>query len=213
MNNLELVVKESEDKIIEKKSKILELVIQNLKVIVPELQTKNIVFRLLQNADLFCLFDGSQNEEFNKNLGWGTPATEKDVINIFYDQNKNKTSAMFSICDKYKGNWIGTIKYEIIKEELMIAVWTHPNYWKTGIAYQIACTGVEIIFKYTEELEINARIKKDNILMKKYVEKTKFQYVKDDKVLHITNQTEFDCWIYKMKKEDWTFNFPTEKIN
>lgn len=190
----------------------LESVIKYLKEIVPELKSKNIVFRLLENSDLFCLFDGSQNEEFNKNLGWGTPKKEEDLIDIFYNQNKSKDLAIFSVCDKYKGNWIGTIKYEIVRDELMIAIWTHPDYWKTGIAYQISCTGVEILFKYTQEVEINARIKHDNELMKKYVIKNNFKYIRDDKVFHITNKYEFNCWIYKAKKEDWIFKYDIEKI-
>lgn len=187
-------------------------VIKQLKETVPELITSRMSFRLMNNADLFCLYDGSQNEEFNKNLGWGTPKEDKDLIRLFYDQNKNETLAIFSVSDKNKGNWLGIVKYEIIKDELMIAIWTHPDYWKKGIAYQIACVGVEMLFKYTTETEINARIKHDNQLMKKYVESNSFRFIRDDTVHHLTDNNEFNCWVYKAKKEDWDFKFSIDKI-
>lgn len=190
----------------------LKEVIKKLKKTIPELTTENMSFRLMQNADLFCLYDGSQNEEFNKNLGWGPPKHENELIDIFYNPNSHDDAAIFSVTNKYKGNWLGTLKYEIVNNELMIVIWTHPDYWKTGIAYKVACTGVEMLFEYTESEEVNARIKHDNILMKRCVEKNNFKYIRDDKVFHITNKEEFNCWIYKAKKEDWKFNYPTMLI-
>ncbi len=190
----------------------LKQAIKKLKKVIPELSTENMSFRLMQNSDLFCLYDGSQNEEFNKNLGWGTPKTEDELINIFYNPNSRDDVAIFSVTNKYKGNWLGSLKYEIVNNELMIAIWTHPDYWKTGIAYKIACTGVEMLFEHTEMEEINARIKHDNLLMKRCVEKNNFRYIRDDKVFHITNKEEFNCWIYKVKKEDWEFNYSTMLI-
>lgn len=190
----------------------LNEVIKDLKEVVPELSNKTMTFRLLDNADLFCLFDGSRNEDFNKNLGWGTPKDENEIIEIFHNQNHNDQVALFSVCNKYKGTWLGVIKYEIISEELMIAIWTHPDYWKTGIAYKMSCTGVEIIFNHTTQNKIHARIKHDNKMMKQYVEKTNFKLLRNDKVFHITSESYFECLVYQAIKENWKFKYPTKNI-
>jgi len=186
--------------------------ILDLKNIIPELTTKNLTFRLMNNSDLYCLFNSSQNEEFNKNLGWGPPKNQEELINIFYDKNKDDKAAIFSVSDKNKGNWLGIIKYEIFKDEVSIAIWVHYDYWKIGISYEMACVAVQSFFTYTNEKEIIAIIKKDNNLMKKYVESNNFKYTRDDTFFHITKQEDFDCWIYKAKKEDWDFKFKISKI-
>lgn len=186
--------------------------IVELKKIIPELTTRNLTFRLMQNSDLYCLFNSSQHEDFNKNLGWGPPKDQDELINYFYDKNEDDKVAIFSVSNKEKGNWLGIVKYEMYKDEITIAIWVHYDYWKTGVSYEMACVAVQSYFTFTNEKEITAIIKKDNFLMKKYVESNNFKYNRDDKFFHVTRKEYFDCWIYKAQKEDWDFKFKINKI-
>ena len=89
--------------------------IVELKKIIPELTTRNLTFRLMQNSDLYCLFNSSQHEDFNKNLGWGPPKDQDELINYFYDKKFHIIQHMIQKYKQLKIN--GAIKhYQILQK-------------------------------------------------------------------------------------------------
>lgn len=169
--------------------------------------TDDISFRMLTRSDSFPMYEATKNILFNKNLAWGPPNSEKDVIkqiDLLLSEIKQNISITISIIEKKTGTWIGIMKYTIYKDSLIFTLWIHPNFWnnsKGSIIYG-ATSSFYLIFNETELSKIYAKHAIGYMQLEGLLKKYKFKYIYDESVYH-ENGSEIKCKTYELNKSNF----------
>lgn len=170
--------------------------------------TEKFAFRRLSKADCFPLLMATQNPDFNRFLLWDKPEDEADLMmNILklLREDDSESSAVFSICEKYNGKWVGLLKWAPYQDSMTISFWLHPDYWRTMTAYKVVDSSFDIAFRCTDLDYLYSIMIEGNEVPQKMALKKGASLVGIEHLPHQKGH-ELQGNVYRVSKEVWKNN-------
>jgi RimJ/RimL family protein N-acetyltransferase len=168
----------------------------------------HLVFRPLFKGDAFPLFDATRNPDFNQHLLWSAPETAEELItqvNLLRREHKLNRAAVYSMCDRLTGRWVGFIKFAPYLDAFSIAIWIHPNSWKSTVGFTASRFALEAAMDLAKVPKLYAYIKAENTPMQDMSEKCGYVYLKNIEIEHADGYM-VDAKLYELTQENWLKN-------
>ncbi|WP_246031713.1 GNAT family N-acetyltransferase [Salibacterium salarium] len=143
----------------------------------PELQTKRLLLRKLQQDDLHAVFNYASRTEVSRFMLWDTHQSTQDTqqfLNISYEKYEKGEVAPFAIEEKSSGRLIGTIDFVWWDKEHGVAELGYvltPDYWGQGFIPEAAERLVQFGFDKMDLFRIEARCYETNTNSTRVMEK------------------------------------------
>jgi RimJ/RimL family protein N-acetyltransferase len=118
--------------------------------------THRVAIRPMSMSDMWPIWHATRNPDFNRFLLWNRPDDVRQVedrLERIGDERRLGQMAAVSGVVRATGEWVCALRlYRIDPPEGVAApaieggIWVHPNFWKSGLAVELARLTVDAVF-------------------------------------------------------------------
>jgi len=166
---------------------------------------KKVAFRPFARSDGFPFFEATRHPDFNRNLMWVAPETEKGIfqqVDKLVREHMLGRALILSICQRHTGVWQGLLRIQDYLDGVEIGLYLHPDSWSRGVVVTAGSAFIELIFKNLPDTPMYIRLRPSNARLVRICDVYKFEKVREEKDIHPI-EGEVDVHVYRLTKPLW----------